>query len=282
MKPPRARRRSPCATRASSPGGRGALCANGTNDDLAPVPRGRIDALAAALSVSCRRARSAARRSMQSSMRPPVASGPCAPRCGSRRRPSSRGEGANEGLGWQIDSAGRYWQNGGTGGFRTLRRLRSEDAPRHRHLGSSSVIADRLARKAHVRRSSTQRGRAAPKFRRRGARRDVRRQVRVPGQARSRSRRRASGSTSKAPASRASACCRSATTSSGSSRCRRRDVFEQQDDKVIARDLPDRRPTRSPRRASPTRNALWAGPGRRHDGHVARATSARTRSRRSR
>jgi len=28
--------------------------------------------------------------------------------------------GANEGLGWQIDSLGRYWHNGGTGGFRAF------------------------------------------------------------------------------------------------------------------------------------------------------------------
>jgi CubicO group peptidase (beta-lactamase class C family) len=28
--------------------------------------------------------------------------------------------GANEGLGWQIDGAGRFWHNGGTGGFRSF------------------------------------------------------------------------------------------------------------------------------------------------------------------
>ena len=31
-----------------------------------------------------------------------------------------RDDGDNEGLGWQIDSAGRYWHNGGTGGFRAF------------------------------------------------------------------------------------------------------------------------------------------------------------------
>jgi len=30
------------------------------------------------------------------------------------------GQGQNEGLGWQIDGAGRYWHNGGTGGYRSF------------------------------------------------------------------------------------------------------------------------------------------------------------------
>jgi hypothetical protein len=36
------------------------------------------------------------------------------------QEPQLAKDGDNEGIGWQIDGAGRYWQDGGTGGFRSF------------------------------------------------------------------------------------------------------------------------------------------------------------------
>ncbi len=93
--------------------------ATGTNDDLAPVPPWTYDAIAGAggLVSSVRDqltlldAELDAAAGSTHTIRAPMRL---------TQEPQLESEGANEGLGWNIDSAGRYWQAGQTGGFRSF------------------------------------------------------------------------------------------------------------------------------------------------------------------
>jgi D-alanyl-D-alanine-carboxypeptidase/D-alanyl-D-alanine-endopeptidase len=92
--------------------------APGTNDDLAPVPPWTFDALAGAGAlVSTARDQLAlidaeldAFAGSKQTLRPAMRL---------TQEEQLRDTGDNIGLGWQIDSAGRYWHNGGTGGYRS-------------------------------------------------------------------------------------------------------------------------------------------------------------------
>jgi CubicO group peptidase (beta-lactamase class C family) len=90
--------------------------AAGTDEDLARVPGWTFDALAGALALH-----STARDQLKL-----IAAELDAAAGGTRplrramkltQEPALDRQGENEGLGWMIDSAGRYWHNGGTGGF---------------------------------------------------------------------------------------------------------------------------------------------------------------------
>lgn len=60
------------------------------------------------------------------------------------------GEGANEGLGWNVDSAGRYWQAGGTAGFRSFISFDPKTRRGVVLLSSSSVsLIDSLAKRLY-------------------------------------------------------------------------------------------------------------------------------------
>ena len=99
-------------------GERGRL-ANGTNEDLAPMPPWTFDALAGAGALI-----STARDQLK------LVDAELDAAAGSKgvlraamhltQEPQLEHTGDNEGLGWQIDSSGRYWHNGGTGGFRSF------------------------------------------------------------------------------------------------------------------------------------------------------------------
>jgi CubicO group peptidase (beta-lactamase class C family) len=92
----------------------------GTNIDLAPVPNWTWDALAGAggliSSASDQLALIDAELDAASGSKQPL-------RAAMRLTQEDQipGQaGANEGLGWQIDGLGRFWHNGGTGGFRSF------------------------------------------------------------------------------------------------------------------------------------------------------------------
>lgn len=93
--------------------------AQGTNDDLANVPHAQYGALRGALGFV-----SSARDLLHviDAELDAAAGGSQAERAAMRLTQENQleGEGANEGLGWNIDSAGRYWQAGGTVGFRSF------------------------------------------------------------------------------------------------------------------------------------------------------------------
>jgi D-alanyl-D-alanine-carboxypeptidase/D-alanyl-D-alanine-endopeptidase len=96
-----------------------ARLAKGTNTDLSPVAPWTFDALAGAGALV-----STARDQLK------LVDAEIDAAAGSKgtlraamhltQEPQLEHTGDNEGLGWQIDSAGRYWHNGGTGGFRTF------------------------------------------------------------------------------------------------------------------------------------------------------------------
>ena len=92
----------------------------GTNIDLAPVPNWTWDTLAGAGGLIS----SATDQLRLIDAELDAASGSKQPLRGAMRLSQEEqipGQaGANEGLGWQIDSLGRYWHNGGTGGFRAF------------------------------------------------------------------------------------------------------------------------------------------------------------------
>ena len=82
--------------------------------------------------------------------------GPTAARCARAMKLTQEAQlaisaGANEGLGWQIDSVGRYWHNGGTGGLPRVRRLRSED-----RRGVVVLVVDAVSLVDHLARRSLQ------------------------------------------------------------------------------------------------------------------------------
>ncbi|MEO7732686.1 MAG: serine hydrolase, partial [Kofleriaceae bacterium] len=90
--------------------------AAGTNEDLAPAAPWTFDALAgsAALISSARDQLHLVEAELDA-----AAGGTRALRRAMKlsQEPQLDRAGDNEGLGWMIDSAGRYWHNGGTGGF---------------------------------------------------------------------------------------------------------------------------------------------------------------------
>ena len=90
--------------------------ASGSNEDLAPTPPWTFDALAgsAALISSARDQLHLIEAELDA-----VAGGarPLRRAMKLSQEPQLDRPGDNEGLGWMIDSAGRYWHNGGTGGF---------------------------------------------------------------------------------------------------------------------------------------------------------------------
>lgn len=123
--------------------------AQGTNDDQANVAHARFGAMRGALGiVSSARdllhlldaeldAASGGKQALRNAMR-------------LTQENQLEGEGANEGLGWNIDSAGRYWQAGGTAGFRSFVTF----DPKTRHgvvlLSASSVsLIDGVAKKMY-------------------------------------------------------------------------------------------------------------------------------------
>ncbi len=93
--------------------------ATGTNDDLSPVPPWTFDALAGAGAlVSTARDQLAlidaeldANAGSKQTLRPAMRL---------TQEEQLRDTSDNVGLGWQIDSAGHYWHNGGSGGFRSF------------------------------------------------------------------------------------------------------------------------------------------------------------------
>lgn len=99
------------------PAGSEARRAQGTNDDLKPVPPWTFeDALAGAGAlVSDARDQLA----LIDAELDGAAGGKAPLRAAMRftQEEQLESQGANSGLGWSIDSAGRYWHNGGTGGF---------------------------------------------------------------------------------------------------------------------------------------------------------------------
>ena len=92
----------------------------GTNIDLAPVPNWSWDALAGAgglvSSATDQLALIDAELDAASGSKQPLRN---AMRLSQEDQIPGQA-GANEGLGWQIDGLGRYWHNGGTGGFRSF------------------------------------------------------------------------------------------------------------------------------------------------------------------
>jgi CubicO group peptidase (beta-lactamase class C family) len=93
-----------------------ARLATGTNDDLAPTTPWTYDALAGTGGlISTARDQLAlleAELDADAGSRQPLR-----PAMKLTQEPQLERGGDNEGLGWQIDSAGRYWHNGSTGGF---------------------------------------------------------------------------------------------------------------------------------------------------------------------
>ena len=92
--------------------------AAGTSPDLAPVLPWRWSALAGGGGVI-----SDARDQLlllAAALDPPDSRRPLRAAIRKALEPSPVGDGLNEGLGWQIDSRGRYWQSGGTGGFHSF------------------------------------------------------------------------------------------------------------------------------------------------------------------
>jgi len=90
--------------------------ATGTNEDLAPAAPWTFDALAgsAALISSARDQLHLVEAELDAA---DGGSRPLRRAMKLSQEPQLERAGDNEGLGWMIDSAGRYWHNGGTGGF---------------------------------------------------------------------------------------------------------------------------------------------------------------------
>jgi CubicO group peptidase (beta-lactamase class C family) len=91
----------------------------GTDDDLKPAPHWTWGALAGAGVVS-----STVRDQLKLiDLELDAAAGskgPMRPQLRLTQEAQLENDGDNEGLGWMIDPAGRYWHNGGTGGFRSF------------------------------------------------------------------------------------------------------------------------------------------------------------------
>ncbi len=93
-----------------------ARVAAGTNEDLAPAKPWTFDALAGAggLHSSARDLLALLEAELEATS---GSRGPLSAAMRLTQEVQLEGSGGNEGLGWQIDSAGRYWHNGTTGGY---------------------------------------------------------------------------------------------------------------------------------------------------------------------
>jgi CubicO group peptidase (beta-lactamase class C family) len=123
--------------------------AQGTNDDLTNVPRAHFGVLRDALGMvtSARDLLKLLDAELDAS-----AGGKQAVRNAMRLTQETQleGEGANEGLGWNVDSAGRYWQSGGTAGFRSFITFDPKTRRGAVLLSSSSVsLIDSLAKRMY-------------------------------------------------------------------------------------------------------------------------------------
>ncbi|MDB4952806.1 MAG: serine hydrolase [Myxococcales bacterium] len=96
-----------------------ARVAQGTNGDLAPVPPWKFDALAGAgaLISTVRDQLRLVDAELDSNA---GGKGTLRAQMHLTQEPQLEHTAANEGLGWQIDNVGRYWHNGGTGGFHSF------------------------------------------------------------------------------------------------------------------------------------------------------------------
>jgi CubicO group peptidase (beta-lactamase class C family) len=123
--------------------------AQGTNDDLTPVPPARFGLLRGALGITTSArdllrlidaeldASAGGKQTLRNAMR-------------LTQETQLEGDGANEGLGWNVDSAGRYWQAGGTAGFRTFITFDPKTRRGIVLLSSSSVsLIDALAKRMY-------------------------------------------------------------------------------------------------------------------------------------
>ncbi|MBS1119130.1 MAG: serine hydrolase [Deltaproteobacteria bacterium] len=90
----------------------------GTDDDLRPAPRWTWGALAGA-GVITSTARDQLRMIDLELDAAAGSKGPMRPQLRLTQEPQLENDGDNQSLGWMIDPAGRYWHNGGTGGFRS-------------------------------------------------------------------------------------------------------------------------------------------------------------------
>jgi serine-type D-Ala-D-Ala carboxypeptidase/endopeptidase len=123
--------------------------AQGTNDDFVKAPRAQFGVLRGALGLV-----SSARdllRVLDAEL--DAAAGgkqPLRPAMRLTQETQLEGDGANEGLGWNIDSAGRYWQAGGTAGFRSFITFDPKTRRGLVLLSSSSVsLIDSLAKRMY-------------------------------------------------------------------------------------------------------------------------------------
>jgi serine-type D-Ala-D-Ala carboxypeptidase/endopeptidase len=127
------------------PAGTEARRAQGTDEDLQPVPPWTFDALAGAGALV-----STVRDQLQLiDAELDAAAGGKAPLRAPMRLTQEdqlEGQGPNTGLGWQIDREGRYWHNGGTGGYHAFVGF---DPKQRRGVvilaSTSSSLVDRLA-----------------------------------------------------------------------------------------------------------------------------------------
>src|SRR6185503_12495386 len=119
--------------------------AAGTNEDLAAVPAWTFDALAGAGALV-----SSARDQLKLiDAELDAAAGSAQPLRHAMKltqEPQLDRAGDNIGLGWTIDSAGRYWHNGGSGGFHAFIGF----DPKNKHgivvlTSTASTLVDRLA-----------------------------------------------------------------------------------------------------------------------------------------
>ena len=126
-----------------------ARVAQGTNDDMQTVPHAQFGAMRGALGIvtSARDllklleaeldAASGGKQAVRNAMR-------------LTQETQLEGEGANEGLGWNVDSAGHYWQSGGTAGFRSFMTFDPKTRRGIVILSSSSVsLIDSLAKRMY-------------------------------------------------------------------------------------------------------------------------------------
>ena len=157
-----------------------------------PVPPWTFDALAGAGAADLRRARSARADRRRARRGRRLASSRCARRCGYAGAAARRRRRPNEGLGWQIDGKGRYWHNGGTGGFHSFIGFDPKTQARHRdpRVDRRCSLVDHLADALYEVLDGNRAGAAT--FPTRRAARAVRRPLRLPGhEARDQGRRQA-------------------------------------------------------------------------------------------
>ncbi|HEX4418243.1 MAG TPA: serine hydrolase domain-containing protein [Kofleriaceae bacterium] len=119
--------------------------AQGTTDDLAPAQPWTFDAMAGAAGLV-----TSARDQLKliEAEQDAAAGGSLALRHAMKltQEPALDRTGDNEGMGWNIDSAGRYWHNGGTGGFHAFIGF----DPKTKHgvvilASTATTLIDRLA-----------------------------------------------------------------------------------------------------------------------------------------